>query len=106
EKIERHEAAPRPDLPKPVVDALEFEEPESDATDMERNDLHDASVDAAQLRRMTDSTSETDGQLPYSSMKPRLERMRPAVQCTTDAQSVKTAKNRVSRRVPQLSRTR
>jgi DNA-binding Lrp family transcriptional regulator len=28
EKIERHESAPRPDLPAPVVDALEFEEPD------------------------------------------------------------------------------
>lgn len=30
EKIERHESAPRPDLPAPVVDALEFDEPTID----------------------------------------------------------------------------
>ncbi|CCQ33122.1 transcriptional regulator protein [Halorhabdus tiamatea SARL4B] len=31
EKIERHESAPRPELPDAVVDALDFEEPELDA---------------------------------------------------------------------------
>lgn len=30
EKIERHEAAPRPDLPETVADALEFDESDSD----------------------------------------------------------------------------
>ncbi len=33
EKIERHEAAPRPELPPPVVDALAFEEPDIDTAD-------------------------------------------------------------------------
>jgi len=46
EKIERHEAAPRPDLPKSVADALEFDEPERDVTDVESDDLRDAPVDA------------------------------------------------------------
>lgn len=34
EKIERHESAPRPELPAPVADALEFEEPELDTVDV------------------------------------------------------------------------
>ncbi len=46
EKIKRHEAAPRPDLPSPVADALEFDEPEPDATDVEGGNRHDAPVDA------------------------------------------------------------
>ena len=33
EKIQRHEAAPRPDLPTAVVAALEFDEPDLDAVD-------------------------------------------------------------------------
>ncbi|MGB9964062.1 ArsR family transcriptional regulator [Halobacterium hubeiense] len=33
EKIERHESAPRPELPDAVADALDFDEPELDAVD-------------------------------------------------------------------------
>ncbi|MGB9961564.1 ArsR family transcriptional regulator [Halobacterium sp. MBLA0001] len=33
EKIERHESAPRPELPDGVADALDFDEPELDAGD-------------------------------------------------------------------------
>ena len=33
EKIERHESAPRPELPDAVADALEFDEPDLDAVD-------------------------------------------------------------------------
>jgi DNA-binding Lrp family transcriptional regulator len=33
EKIERHESAPRPELPDAVTEALEFEEPDLDAVD-------------------------------------------------------------------------
>ncbi|MDB2269849.1 ArsR family transcriptional regulator [Halorubrum ezzemoulense] len=33
EKIERHESAPRPELPDAVADALEFDEPDLDAID-------------------------------------------------------------------------
>ncbi|WP_117595401.1 ArsR family transcriptional regulator [Haloprofundus halophilus] len=33
EKIERHESAPRPELPAAVVEALEFDEPDLDAVD-------------------------------------------------------------------------
>lgn len=46
EKIERHEAAPRPDLPKAVADALEFDESEPDETKTEENALPDMPVDA------------------------------------------------------------
>jgi hypothetical protein len=35
EKIERHESAPRPELPDAVADALEFDEPDLDAVDAE-----------------------------------------------------------------------
>ena len=45
EKIERHEAAPRPDLPKTVADALEFDEPESNEADTEVTARLDATVD-------------------------------------------------------------
>ena len=34
EKIERHEAAPRPELPEAVAKALEFDEPDLDAVDV------------------------------------------------------------------------
>jgi predicted ArsR family transcriptional regulator len=34
EKIQRHEAAPRPDLPPAVVAALEFDEPDLDGVDV------------------------------------------------------------------------
>ncbi|WP_129115950.1 ArsR family transcriptional regulator [Halegenticoccus tardaugens] len=34
EKIERHESAPRPELPAAVAEALEFEEPERNAVDV------------------------------------------------------------------------
>jgi len=34
EKIERHESAPRPELPDAVVEALEFDEPDLDAVDV------------------------------------------------------------------------
>jgi len=34
EKIQRHEAAPRPDLPTAVVEALEFDEPDLDDVDV------------------------------------------------------------------------
>ncbi|WP_254533342.1 ArsR family transcriptional regulator [Natrinema gelatinilyticum] len=37
EKIERHEAAPRPELPATVADALKFDEPDLDATDVSPN---------------------------------------------------------------------
>ena len=33
EKIERHESAPRPELPDAVANALEFDEPDLDAVD-------------------------------------------------------------------------
>ncbi|MFC7197792.1 hypothetical protein ACFQL4_29265 [Halosimplex aquaticum] len=33
EKIERHESAPRPELPEAVAEALEFDEPDLDAVD-------------------------------------------------------------------------
>jgi len=46
EKIDRHEAAPRPDLPEPVADALEFDEPETDAADVEGDGLRDVPIDA------------------------------------------------------------
>lgn len=46
EKIERHETAPRPDLPNPVVDALEFDEPEPAATDTDGDGLRNTPVDA------------------------------------------------------------
>ena len=36
EKIERHESAPRPELPDAVVEALEFDEPDLDAVDTDR----------------------------------------------------------------------
>ena len=35
EKIERHESAPRPELPGAVVAALEFDEPDLDAVDVD-----------------------------------------------------------------------
>lgn len=35
EKIERHESAPRPELPDAVVAALEFDEPDLDAVDVD-----------------------------------------------------------------------
>jgi len=35
EKIERHESAPRPELPAAVTDALDFEEPDLDAVDVD-----------------------------------------------------------------------
>jgi len=34
EKIERHETAPRPDLPTAVAEALEFDEPDLDSVDV------------------------------------------------------------------------
>ena len=34
EKIERHESAPRPELPAAVAEALEFDEPDLDAVDV------------------------------------------------------------------------
>jgi len=34
EKIERHESAPRPELPPAVAEALEFDEPDLDAVDI------------------------------------------------------------------------
>jgi len=34
EKVERHESAPRPELPETVADALEFDEPDLDAVDV------------------------------------------------------------------------
>jgi DNA-binding Lrp family transcriptional regulator len=37
EKIERHESAPRPELPDAVADALEFDEPALDAVDVSSN---------------------------------------------------------------------
>ncbi|UHQ96117.1 winged helix-turn-helix domain-containing protein [Natrinema halophilum] len=37
EKIERHEAAPRPELPVAVADALEFDEPDLDVADVSPN---------------------------------------------------------------------
>ena len=46
EKIERHEAAPRPDLPKPVADALAFDEPDPNATNVKSDGLRDAPADA------------------------------------------------------------
>lgn len=35
EKIERHESAPRPELPTAVLEALEFEEPDLDTVDVD-----------------------------------------------------------------------
>jgi hypothetical protein len=35
EKVERHESAPRPELPDAVADALEFDEPDLDAVDVD-----------------------------------------------------------------------
>jgi len=35
EKVGRHESAPRPELPTAVADALEFEEPDLDATNVD-----------------------------------------------------------------------
>jgi hypothetical protein len=43
-KIERHEAAPRPDLPETVVNALEFDEPDLDDIDT------DVDIDVADLK--------------------------------------------------------
>lgn len=37
EKIQRHESAPRPDLPDAVADALEFDEPDLDDVDVATN---------------------------------------------------------------------
>lgn len=37
EKIERHEAAPRPELPAAVAEALTFDEPDLDAVDVSTN---------------------------------------------------------------------
>jgi hypothetical protein len=37
EKIERHESAPRPDLPEAVVTALEFDEPDLKAIEVNVN---------------------------------------------------------------------
>ena len=34
EKIERHESAPRPELPDAVAEALAFDEPDVDAVDV------------------------------------------------------------------------
>jgi len=36
EKIERHESAPRPELPEAVADALEFDEPDFDTVDVDK----------------------------------------------------------------------
>jgi len=33
EKIERHESAPRPDLPTAVTEALDFDEPDLDSVE-------------------------------------------------------------------------
>lgn len=46
EKIERHEAAPRPDLPKAVAEALDFDEPDSEEVDPEGDTPPDAVIDA------------------------------------------------------------
>lgn len=40
-KIERHEAAPRPALPKAVAEALEFDEPDLDETDLDADAIVD-----------------------------------------------------------------
>jgi hypothetical protein len=37
EKVERHESAPRPELPDAVAEALEFDEPDLDAVDVGTN---------------------------------------------------------------------
>ena len=42
EKIERHEAAPRPDLPRAVAEALDFDEPETEDASSDTDTSPDA----------------------------------------------------------------
>jgi len=48
EKVQRHQNAPRPELPEPVADALQYDEPDIEDIDVEAAHREDGRVDETQ----------------------------------------------------------